>query len=478
MKNFAVLFFVLALSLPLQLHAQDFGFGFGDSSDSSGNSGSGLSASVGGEVSATFIGYGSDFYKGAPYVEFGDIFSGLIKFSAGVSFAEAIINLNIAPTAQPVAIDEAYVRAYLGNFEIEGGIRKLTWGKADSFGPLDVINPLDNSEFTNLNDLMNFKIARPLVRLSYRFGSFSKLESVFVPSFEPMRFADDGRWVQAQMAELKKELVIIESNFGDLNTLLSGLPSLGISGFPKSVSSNITKEDELSMIKYAQAGLRFTTTIGPADIGMQYYYGRLTKPAFSMIIKTLPNPPMPIPNWPETVLTSINYVYNPYHQIGIDWAQVLFGFNIRAEFAANITEDLSGDDEAVYNPHLAWSFGFDRELFSGVNLSLQANETIRLLDSKISSDKLIIDTETGTDVTATQIIAAIYRNFFRDQLEARVAVFWEIEANDFMLVPSLVWTKDALSFEISGGIFGGDKEGPFGQFKDNNFVKAVMTYSF
>jgi len=433
-KFFLILFSVFVLG---QIGAQDFGFD-DDAQTESKNS---FSAYIGGEASASIISYVKDFSGGMKDVSLGDIFSGFLNFSAGGSIAEGYISLNLEPSEMPVTLDEAYVRAFFGNFEIEGGLRKLTWGKADSFGVLDVINPLNYSELTDLSDLMNFKIPRPLVRLSFRFGSFSKLEGVFVPVFKPMLSAQEGRWEPAQMRQLR------EYEAGE----------------------NITvNRPDTSTLNYAQTGLRFTTTIGSADIGAQYYYGRLTKPALTLI--TL-NPP------------TIEFLYNPYHQIGIDWAQVLFGFNIRAEFAANITEDLSGDDPSVYNPHLAWSFGFDRNLFWGINLNLQCNQTIRLLDNMILFDQIPTmnmywDLEAGSDMTATQIIASLSKLFLRDQLEARATVFWEIEARDFMIVPSLVWTKDAISVELSGGIFAGDSNGQFGQYKDNKFVKVGMSYNF
>jgi hypothetical protein len=46
---------------------------------------------------------------------------------------------------------------------------------------------------------------------------------------------------------------------------------------------------------------------------------------------------------PKLVVT---FAYNPCHQIGLDYAPVIAVFNLRAEFAANITEDISGDDGA------------------------------------------------------------------------------------------------------------------------------------
>jgi hypothetical protein len=437
---------------------QSFGFGFGfEGEEGAGDlSGGGimpngipLAVSVGGEVSASLLGYVDDFSDGTDAVRLGDLFSGKLNFTAETSRASGVIKLKLQPVpsespvspASPVAIDEAYLRAYFGSLDIEGGLRKLTWGKADSFGPLDVINPLDNTEMTDMSDLMNLKIVRPLVHISYRIGSFSKLEGVFVLSFEPIRLASEGRWVPAQMAQLDQ---------------------LEAAGVPVNRPDTAT----LTTIEYAQAGARFTTTVGPADIGFQYYYGRLAKPAVSM---TLAPPSFQQP-------TTVDFAYNPYHQIGADWAQVLFGLNVRAELAANITGDWDGDDGAVYNPHLAWSFGFDRDLFWGVNLNIQANETITLLHNKIADNPL--DTEADTDPTATQIIAALTKTFFRDELEARVAVLWEPETGDFLLTPSLVWTKDAVSIELSGGIFGGNKDGQFGQYRDNSFVKAALTYTF
>jgi hypothetical protein len=199
---------------------------------------------------------------------------------------------------------------------------------------------------------------------------------------------------------------------------------------------------------------------------------------------------------PVSIPSVVDFVYNPYHQIGIDWAQVLFGLNIRAEFAANITEDLDGDNGSIYNPHLAWSLGFDRDLFWGINLNIQCNETIRLMNDKIKNDTLLdkmisnmpfpldiqdmspLDIEADTDMTSTQIIAVLTKSFFRDKLETRIAVFWEIEANDCMLVPSLVWNNNAVSVELSGGFFVGDTDGQFGQYWKNSFVKTVLTYSF
>jgi len=495
-KTGVCFFAVLFLLIGSNVFAQDFGFGFGDEEDGDTGAGSsmaggGLSVTVGGEVSASMLGYVDDFSGGLDNIELGDIFSGQLTFSAKTSNAEGVINLNIEPTTIPISIDEAYLRGFFGSFEIAAGLRKLTWGKADSMGPLDVINPLNTAQIytamADSNSLMSVKIARPLVHASFRFGQFSKIEGVFVPWFEPHTIATEGRWVPAQMKTLA-------------NPSMQMPTSLPIQVDANVKTPTVTKPDTTAL-DYIQAGLRFTTTIGPADFGMQYYYGRMPQPAAKISLTSFD---LDMTAFPLSVGVdagmNILYKYNLYHQFGLDYAQVLFGFNVRAELAANITEDLTGDDGSVYNPSIVWSLGFDRDLFLGINLNLQVNESIRLFHDKLGSKDISlpdiaptdlpnieniikdtldkVDIEGGSELTSTRLTARLSKKFLRDELELRAAVVWGIEDKDFLIMPALIWTKDDISFALSGGIFAGDEEGQLGQYKNNNFIKASLTYSF
>jgi hypothetical protein len=425
MSVWSAVFILLTASLA----AQDFGFGDEIGADASGASGGSAPAvNIEGEVKASITGFVDDFDDGAETVRLGDLFSGKLNFSAENSRAKGVINLKVDTAKPPDALqdvlDEAYLHAYFGKFDVEAGLRKLTWGKADNMGPLDVVNPLDLSDLSalgNMSDLSGIKIARPLVHASLQLGQLSKLEGVFVPNFEPMPIAMSGRWASEKMEQM---------------------------------SALTTVKPDTTTLDYFQAGLRFTTTINnAADIGVQYYYGRMTAPVVAMSARM---PPV------------ATFAYNPYHQIGVDYAQVLAGFNIRAEFAANITEDLEGDDGEVYNPSLAWSLGFDRDLVWGVNLNVQCNETIRLLDGEVG-DNPMLDIEADSDVTATRLTAALSKKFLRDELELKAACLWDVESETCIIMPGLTWTKDDVSVELAGGIFIGD---------DNSFVKAAVKYTF
>jgi hypothetical protein len=440
----------LLLFTTLSLSAQDFGFGFDDedaggASSAFGGSG-GLAVSIGGEVSAGVTGFVDDFSDGADAVRLGDIFSGKLNFTAENSYAKGVINLKFAApggTEYTDYVDEAYVRAWFGKFDVEGGVRKLIWGKADSSGPLDVINPLDYSDLTILIDQLSDnaaqKTARPLVHASLQLGQFSKLEGIFVPNFEPVHFDEEGRWIPDQIVELK------------------ALEQQGLT---------INRPDTTTL-NYAQAGLRFTTTIGSADIGAQYYYGRLTVPAANIVLAPLP----------VATPQAVNVAYNPYHLIGADWAQVISGFNIRAELAANLTDDFDGDDGAVYNQSLAWSLGFDRDLFAGLNLNLQAVQTVILRHDRINGNPLL-DIEAESDITTTRITAKLSKTFLQDRLEITGAAIWGIEDKDCLIMPVVTWTQNDVALELSGGIFAGDRDGQFGQYHKNNFVRLLLKYMF
>jgi hypothetical protein len=231
-------------------------------------------------------------------------------------------------------------------------------------------------------------------------------------------------------------------------------------------------------LRDAQAGLRFSTVAGSSDLGAQYYYGRLPRPALNIQVKpgfigfdgtTVQVDPAQL---------SLGMDYNSYHQIGVDFARVIAGFNIRAEAAVNITEDLKGDRPDIYNPSVAWSAGFDRDLFAGINVNLQAAETIRLFHDKIGDNPLAIDTEAGKDLSSTRLTLILSRKFFRDKLEIRAAGLWDIEETGFLIMPAISYDSNDVSVELQCGVFGGERDSELGQYRDNHFVKTILTYSF
>ena len=497
--------------------AQDFGFGFAEEDAGSAAGTSALPAAlpvsvkVGGEVAAEFLGFVHDFGDAdkAKAASLGDVVSGSLSFSATGANVDAFIGLNLSaaslgslfaanpgnPVYTPLILDEAFLRAWFGAVNIEAGLRKLTWGKADSLGPLDVVNPLDYGDLTRITDIKAIKIARPMLHVSWNMDSFSKLEAVFIPNFAGHRFSTDAanRWTPGQFGEYLAfaETGIYDRALDRYGPLVSGFGPLFNDVRDNMLTyfgNNPIAWPATGGLEYAQTGLRYTTTVGSVDIGAQYFYGNFFRPDFSVggvdlflddlvnriLYPTTPPPPVYTGN---PALLSPRLKYNRYHQLGLDYAQVLAGFNLRAEFAVHLTEDFSGDDGSVRNPFLGWSLGFDRNIIWGINANIQCNETIRLLNDKVGANPAL-DCEAETNATASRITAQLSKKFLKDNLECKVTNIWDIEDKGCYIIPAIVWTIKDVTAELSAGVFAGEESAEMGQYWENSFVKLGMKYSF
>jgi len=341
-----------------------------------------------------------------------------------------------------------------------------------------------------------------MLHITLNTGNFSKLEGVFIPNFAGHRFAETGRWQPSQSKNMPSTIEAgITSRATEkftpmLTPLLQYDPSLITmfdnvkNNMASSLLGNISVTyPSTDTFKYFQAGLRYTTTIGSVDIGGQYFYGNLFRPSFTIagVDAFLDDLAVGIfGGYPPTLnqyyqgkpnLISPQIKYTRYHQIGVDYAQVLFGFNIRAEAAFHLTEDYKGKDGSLQNPFIGWSFGFDRDLFMGLNINLQCNETIRLFNKKIK-DNPVLDAEAGTRAVSTRLTMQLSKKFLKDNLETKTTAIWDLENSDFYIIPAIVYTMGSLTTELSAGFFAGKESGDLGQYRNNSYIKVGLKYSF
>jgi hypothetical protein len=507
-----ILVFLIVL-ISADTFAQDFGFGFDDETNSASGS---VSVKANGEISAEFAPYIHDFLENSDIMEI-SLSNVKINLTLTSPYIDVFTfyNFNAASISElwegneklkktnytPLVIDEAFFRVYIGPVNIETGYRKLSWGKADGGGPLDVTNPIDYSDLRKITDLKAIKIARPMLHITWNTGSFSKLEGVFIPNFAGHRFAEAGRWQPSQSKNMPS---IVEKEITSMATkkfapmmapILQLNPSYAqmFDNIKNNMASSLNRipitYPSTDTFKYFQAGLRYTTTIGSVDIGGQYFYGNLFRPSFTIagidpflddlaggIFRNFPlTLNLFYQGHPEWISPQIKYTR--YHQIGIDYAQVLFSLNVRAEAALHLTEDIKGDDGSLQNSFIGWSFGFDRDLFLGINLNLQCNETIRLFNDKIG-DNPILDAEAGTKAISTRLTMQLSKKFLKDNLETKATAIWDIENSDFYIIPAIVYTIGSLTTELSAGFFTGKEDGDLGQYRNNSYIKVGLKYSF
>ena len=489
------------------LSAQEFGFGAPETAAAIDASGSGKPAVVvGGSLSFSLLGFPFALADG----DFSDstaLPEARLSLGASGSKVDAKISLRFNKSileSDPAALlDEAKLRVFLGGTTLEGGLMRVAWGRADSLGVLDIINPRDLSDLT-LRDENDRKIAVPMLRLTESLGERASVELVYLPWFEGDRIAISGPWVPAKLAAGKTALEsamatqLYNSYKASVwSTAYSAVYAQAISapgataasasayasaaadaqvatvdaslsakaaGEASAALANPFSSPDTARLDYGQAGLRFTMGLGGIDLGLQYFYGYLTTPAYDMNPASIAAAGGKIP-----------VIWNRYHQLGLDAAAVLAGLNIRLEAGANLTEDTAGNDPLVYNPAIVWAAGFDKTLFAGIDLNLQAMGKVRLFHDQIASP---LDVEYGTDVTSTQVAALLARSFARDTVKIELLGLLGAEKLDFMIEPGIVFTAGDAEITLRGRYFGGNVAGDLGQFHDSSYVRLSTTYKF
>lgn len=363
-------------------------------------------------------------------IALGNLASAIFDVEATGANADAFVRFRVSRSILSRDIvgllDEASLRIHGSAGELQGGLMKLTWGKADSQGPLDVVNPTDFTDLT-VTDSLERKIARPMLRASISPGAMTRIEGVFVPSFAGNAYATEGPWKPAQIAGLDRTL----ESFGMGPNAFSALDA------------------ERPTLRDFQGGFRFTTTTGSLDWGLQYYYGMFADPSIVYA------PP-----------ASFSVTHDRFHQAGADFAAVVLGLNVRGEAAAFLTEDQKGDDPAVRDPEARFSLGVDKVLPGGLSFNAQYG------------GRSLFYADENADRYSSQLTAKASLGFFKDNLVFEATAIWEIEAEDYLVMPAVSYKIGDAAIELAGGIFGGKEEGTLGQFKDSSYIKAGMSYVF
>ena len=428
-RRFLGLCLLAGFCAALPVLAQEGGFGFGSEADQ---------APVPALTLAGTVGVGSTVFVGelaAPgTVDLGSLASASLNLTASGTLASAFLGLRLSRNrleTDPV-IDAARVGLYLGSFSLESGLLKLVWGRADSGGPLDVLNPLDLSD-QSIPNYLDRKLAVPMIRAQLSLGQHSNLDAVFEPGFRGNILALSGKWESAAM-----------------KTLL-----LDSSGYTGVIADDLAP---VRTLDHSQAGARFTTSIGGFDLGAQYFYGYL---------------PDPVIHYPALGLGTPTVTYARRHLGGLDFAAVLAGFSLRGEGAVNLTSDLAGTDPAVPNPSLAFLLGFSRGLSADFSLDVQYTGSLRLGGASLSDDveygKLpFYSTATGT----------ISRTLLKGALALSFAASWGVEDGGLLFSPSAVLNFGDGEMGLYGGFFGGSPASELGQYAAASYVRAGISYKF
>ena len=239
---------------------------------------------------------------------------------------------------------------------------------------------------------------------------------------------------------------------------------------------------ELWSLKYGQFGGRATWTLGMVDMGISYYNGWYKQPSFNA---------SKLDSFISTYLANGSVddkdkflAYDKKQTFGLEASSIIWHFNVRGEFAYNLTDDTDGSDPWVHNNSIAWLGGFDIDLpFWNANLNVQETGTYILhgsdCDTNLDSGLLDVD-YAANGYSNNKVVCNFTASFMNDKIAPEVTVMYGIENKDLVVMPKLSYKADQnLTLAASGMyIWCGDDNSEFKSWEKNSFVNLSAEYKF
>ena len=243
-----------------------------------------------------------------------------------------------------------------------------------------------------------------------------------------------------------------------------------------SVANNIYPD--LWNLKYSQFGARTTWTLGQVDMGLSYYNGWYKQPSFngdklnSFLTSYLADG--------EVSEDEKFLAYDKKQTFGLELSSIIWHFNVRGEFAYNLTDDMDGSDPWVHNNSIAWLGGFDIDLpFWNANLNVQETGSFILNGDECDKNTMDVDYN-KKGYSNNKLVANVTTSFLNDKVVPEVTVMYGIERGDLVVMPKLAFKPDQnLTLTASGMyIHCADEDSDFYSWRENSFVSVGAKYQF
>lgn len=241
-------------------------------------------------------------------------------------------------------------------------------------------------------------------------------------------------------------------------------------------------------IRYGQAGLRVTGTVGSFDLGASYYYGHYKQPTVDY---------GKMDSYIENVINGTGVSdddkfidYDELQVFGLEAAFLVWKFNTRWEFAYNLTRDFDGTNPYIKNNSIAWVGGFDMDLpIHNVNINIQETGKFILKNDEVDKLGAIGDTDYNSDgkYTNNQLVINISDKWLNEKLTTECTTIYGIECKEWCVQPKVSYNVvDGLTFTARGAyIYADNANGQFYNFTAENtkhhrkaFVQLSAKYQF
>ncbi|TVR07157.1 MAG: hypothetical protein EA403_00115, partial [Spirochaetaceae bacterium] len=341
---------------------------------------------------------------------------------------------------------------------------KTVWGAGDGVHVVDVLNPLDYTDFVNPRDYIDRKLAHPMALFSIPTGREATLQLAFSPTFAPDRIPLDGPWVPAEVTALRSQLA------GEQDQLARALFA--------------QYETAGRRLDHLQAGARFTARGAGVDYGLTYHWGFFPTPWIDQTAVIAAADAYDESGALDNDALAAAVRFNRRHLFGVDASTAVGAFTLRAEAAYLLSDDFSGNNPTVQNHRVAWMAGADRSIgFSNAALNVQLQGEAILQSDRIAQPvpgaPADIDFDPRGDYRSHTVVAQLSDRWRNDRVQPELVLIhlWEEEAG--AVRPAVEFRlRDDVELVVRGSIFYGNRDTRFGRFRDSGFVEVSFGYAF
>ncbi|MEA3317004.1 MAG: DUF1302 family protein [Bacteroidota bacterium] len=331
---------------------------------------------------------------------------------------------------------EVYLDLYFDNFDLRIGKQQIVWGKADGAFITDIVSPLNLTEFL-LPDFDEIRRGVNAIKFDYYIGN-SIFEIIWMPVFtSTQKPTENSIWY------IKPE-------------------------FPAPVTFDWSKSDIDASLENSEVFMKYSALTSKIDFEIMGGYTWDDNPTMHTEKQFDMSSGSPI-------LTGLN-ITPKYHRLTIgggSFSTEIKGVVLRGEAAYYNgkyfqTEDSSAVDAIIEKNYLHYLLGFDF-VVGGTTVSTQL-----IQESILDYDENIL-----TDQIETTMTFLIRDDFMHETLHIELFTYLGLNNEDALIRPKITYDFDD-SFSILAGsnIFVGDRDGRFGQYKDNSMGYLKIKYSF
>ena len=298
----------------------------------------------------------------------------------------------------------------------------------------------------------------------------------------PATASDDEKQAAAKLLLSQKYSEYLSNELNDAETSYT----LALANANSLSSDPSVIYPDLWTLNYGQFGGRITATLGQVDLGLSYYNGWFKQPSFNaskldtFLASYLAD---------GTVTEDEKFLaYDKKQTFGFEASSIIWHFNVRGEFAYNLTDDVDGTDPWVHNNSIAWLGGFDIDLpFWNANLNVQETGTLILHGDECDTNQNQYAEYNANDVdyskngyTNNKIVCNFTTSFLNDKLCPEITAMYGIENGDLVILPTLAYKPDQnLTLTAKGMyIWCKDDDSEFAAWKKNSFVSLSAQYQF